>query len=520
MSAMPSPNATPTAHSHSFPPFDIMASAMNRERQICPICGAANTIEVNACAICGARLSGTRTALPEQESTPGGFYDFEMGEDDLMAVRLPGVRLMLAVLVLLMLAGVIAAVYGLRTYYTQKDGESGADLQVIPTETFTPDAMASLLALTPSATLAPSMTRPVPPPLPTITPTPTATPEPGPCIVTVGEGDTLSGLVYQCNYSSFNDDLIALIMELNDLPNVTSLQIGQQLQIPLPTPTLDPAILEAAAGPTLEGSVTLDPLVPTTELSLDDDLATKRVSVLPTLGPGLMYHTVVKDQTMYDLIAIYNIDVKLLSEINPEIDFPQCDFGMQFGGPNCSPIFYEGQQLRVPAPSSTPTIPPTPSGSETPTPTATPTINIPSSFAPKEGTVLDAASVVTFRWTTTGTLGLNEVYKITLENLERDEIFIGFTCDLAFDIPPDWQSPAEEFEEFEWSVSVADLQVASDAAETYAVRSAGLNLCQFSAPLNVEWDGTLQDVGSVRGVNLIGDRYPTTPRRFFWQGRG
>jgi hypothetical protein len=255
------------------------------------------------------------------------------------------------------------------------------------------------------------------------------------------------------------------------------------------------------------------------DLSAEDRIATRQVNFEPTLDPNLMYHTIVKDQTLFDLVAIYDVDVKLLSEINPEIEFPQCDFGERFGGPTCAVFFIEGQRLRVPAPTPTPTIQPTASGSETPTPTATATINVPAAFAPPDAASFDAATIVTLRWTTTGTLGQDEVYAVMVEGLETDQAFEAITCDLAFDIPANWRATEEGFHEYEWTVSV--VKVSNGDGESYTVRADGLAQCALSFVPSVDWMTSindLPDVGQINEVALGDARYQTQPRHFFWQG--
>ncbi|HLA42619.1 MAG TPA: LysM domain-containing protein, partial [Aggregatilineales bacterium] len=255
------------------------------------------------------------------------------------------------------------------------------------------------------------------------------------------------------------------------------------------------------------------------EISAEERIATLSVAITPTLDPNLQYHIIQQGETLYDLVAIYNIDVKLLSEINPEIDFPQCDFGERFGGPTCAVFFAEGQQVRVPAPTPTPTIPPTASGSETPTPTATATINVPAAFAPPDGASFDSASIVTLRWTTTGTLGRDEVYAVHVTSLETETRFTGITCDQSFDLPPQWQPDSSGFTDFEWHITVNTVSPFGSLDDQFALRRAGYLLCEISYELPVEWDALL-DVGIVSGILLADERYPTRPRYFSWQGTG
>jgi len=481
-------------------------------KQICPTCGAANPNKEATCAICGARLSRTTSPARALNGAPAsGSYEFALGEDDLMADHIPGVRwMMVGLLVLGMLLGV-----GLLWGVLRLSGADELLIQPVPTDTpsatTTPDFTASLLALTPTITLTPSLTRTPPPPLPTVTPTITLVPTEGPCEFAVAEGEGLYDLALKCGHRDYS--VIPAIVELNKLTCDSCLQIGQIIQVPRPTATIDPAAIENPASGALD--VDSAEFAAAGTVSADDIIAARQVALEPTLDPNLQYHYVEQGQTLWDVIAVYNIDVKLLSEINPEIEFPQCDFGERFGGPTCAVFFSEGQRLRVPAPTPTPTIPPTASGSETPTPSPTATINVPAVFAPREGANFDAASIVTLRWTTTGTLDRDEVYAVRVKNIDTNEEYIGITCDLAFDLPKEWQSRENIFQQYEWYVTVNTLTPFATSEETvYTVR--GYDLCTFSYDLPIEWQGA---VGWLRGATLANERYPTAKRRFFWQGR-
>jgi LysM repeat protein len=497
---------------------------MASKRQACPICGAENPLEERVCAICGARLTGqpihpSAVSTPESsgQSPHTSFYNFSMGEDDLMA---PGVSGVLILGIVLILLGVVLAggIYWGMQRLSKDERRNHAEVAAFSTPTPSPNITLTLLGLTPHPTSSPTLTRTPPPPLPTVTPPPSDTPTPGPCEVQVKEGDTLYGLALQCGHRDYA--VVGEIVALNNLVSDTAIQIGQIIQIPRPTPTIDLTLIAnpAAALATSSGEDGGQAV----DISAEEVIAAGQTAIVPTLDPNLQYHTVQAGQTLYDIVAIYNIDVKLLSEINPEIEFPQCDFGVRFGGPTCAVVFYEGQQIRVPAPTPTPTIPPTASGSETPTPSPTATINVPTAFTPQDGESFDASRMVTLRWTTTGTLGLNQVYGVYVKRLLTGEVFRGITCDLSFDLPPSWQANSSDFVEYEWYIAVADLSPFGMPEDVFSVRASGYELCQFAFDLPVEWEvtpGGLPDVGQLREVRLGDERFPTTPRRFVWQGR-
>jgi hypothetical protein len=117
---------------------------------------------------------------------------------------------------------------------------------------------------------------------------------------------------------------------------------------------------------------------------------------------------------------------------------------------------YEGQRIRVPAPTSTPTLSPTPSGSETPTPTPTPTFNAPNAKSPGNRALFQRREIVTLRWTASGTLGPDQVYRIEVEDVTSGVRYVADTIEQLFIIPDAWQGQDGQRHEFSWSVSVID----------------------------------------------------------------
>jgi hypothetical protein len=197
-----------------------------------------------------------------------------------------------------------------------------------------------------------------------------------------------------------------------------------------------------------------------------------------TLPASVQWHTVVRDENVITIGVQYGANVRILSELNPEVAFSQCDFGLQFGGPNCTVLLYEGQQIRVPAPTATPFLSPTPNGSETPTPTATATFNAPGAISPGDRAFFSSGELVTLRWTASGTLAADEAYLVRVENLTTDETFTATTTELSWVVPDDWHRRDAARQDFRWTVSLVTL----------------------GQPDN--------------------PRYTTEPRQFTWLGRG
>ncbi len=441
----------------------------------CPNCGRTNEPAANFCAICGTPLKGKPRSVFQQTSNlkAPGRYDSSEGEDDLMVQGIWGTpaTLGLVIFLCLLLSGALA--YGAYQFIgslDDGDSASGSNPTVASNDMFVTSTVAGGLSPAPP-TAFPTNTRPAPPLFPTVTnlpPSDTPTATPGPCIETAGTGDSVYAMAIRCGHRDLG--IVDLIVEQNlGLECAECLREGQVLEIPWPTPT--------PGGPAEGSGETNDQGTPVSALGTEDPLAT--LFVEPTLRSDLTWHTIQQDQNLIVVAQIYNTDAKVLSDLNPEIDFLQCDFGERYGGENCSVMFFIGQKVRVPAPTPIATIPPTPSGSETPTPTPTATFNVPNLYLPDDDSSFDKNSLITLRWTASGTLASNEVYLITMRNLDADRTFQDTTLELSFVVPSDWQPSGDKIQEFEWLISIATLE----------------------------------------GNQVTSTRQQTTPRRFKWQGQ-
>jgi len=113
-----------------------------------------------------------------------------------------------------------------------------------------------------------------------------------------------------------------VVVELNELDSPESLQIGQVLEIPWPTPTVDPNLIP-----------TLDTAAEDTAANLDDpnatlapvDIALRNSAAIATetLQPGVDYHRVVAGDSIVSIAFQYGANVEILSQLNPEITFSQ-----------------------------------------------------------------------------------------------------------------------------------------------------------------------------------------------------
>lgn len=395
-----------------------------------------------------------QTETKNKTTTPPG-YDFHHGEADLWEKDLWQIgRRYTAGLVTFLLVLMIG---GLTVALAPALLNNLPEMLFSAGEPHTPTSRPPTLALPTVTPAPPTMT-----PTDTATPTPTATPTftPEPCIQTVQAGEGLYAVASRCGHLSF--DVLDLIVELNDLADVNAAQPGQTLIIPWPTETPDPAA--APAEPPTEdneaGTSNGDTASDDTEVSqvsaFDQDFDPLFIPTA-TLRPGIQFHQVQPDENIIIIASIYGADIEILSQLNPEITFSQCDFGQQFGGPRCTVTLQQGQLVRVPAPTATPTLPPTASGSETPTPTATATFNAPSAQSPSDRALFLRDELITLRWIPSGTLGEGQTYAVRVEDLTAGIVYTAQTDDIAFVLPVEWQGTDGQRHEYSWTVSVTDI---------------------------------------------------------------
>lgn len=427
----------------------------------CPICNTPNQKINTACINCGAIIPISQA--PDFNQTKQHInYTNRYGETDLFEAtprrRQKNFNLTTFIIILVITLTAIILI-------TQPNATPTITTTEL-TGSANPNSL-NFITNTHQPTLALATTTPGPP-TSSHTPTPTASPTQGPCTQQVQAGDSLIALAARCGHQSL--DVIQVILELNDLTDPNQIQIGQTLQIPWPTATPSQELIEDA---TLDNNSD-------SQMTATPDQSTRSSRLNPpteTLQPGVTWHRITKDESIITIAIQYGATLRILSELNPEVAFSQCDFGLGSGGPNCIVQIFEGQLIRVPAPTPTPTIQPTLSGSETPAPTATPTFNAPSALSPQPGALFSPDVIVTLRWTTTGTLSENQSYRVTVQNRVTGEIHTATTRELSFIIPALWQPQTNERQEYTWTIAVVD--------------SADQNKPQFE----------------------------TEPRQFIWQGR-
>ncbi len=427
---------------------------MAQQYKICPICDTPSHRKATICSSCGATLAGIELLGEDTNSPASKFeYDHRYGETDLSesALRWKGGAYLLGAILTIVTLACAAVVFwlGSQLSFGTASSANPATFTPVPTRN---DAVTAVVTNTPRSTLYLPTVTPAPPTA-TYTETPSETPTPAPCIQQVQEGDDLFALVFRCGHRHY-EDIINQVVEFNGLTDPSRIQIGQVLEIPWPTPTPDPNLaFTDEAGGTGEASLGAEA---GDGLLIETGAPPAGLSATPTetLQPGVMWHRVLKDENVIVIAYQYGVNVEVLSQLNPEIPFSQCDFSLDTGGAACTVLLIEGQLIRVPAPTPTPTLSPTPSGSETPTPTATPTFNSPSALNPENRVSFRRDELVTLRWVATGTLAPGQAYRVEVTNQTTGSYFTANTQELFFIIPEGWQGQDSQTHEYRWMVSV------------------------------------------------------------------
>ena len=429
--------------------------------KVCPICQAQNPGSALVCATCGSSIADAAVWRAEDYQKPRMDYDFRYGEDDLSEATVyeRGRLLSLASgAILLVVCGILATALLL-----QRTGQEAT--AVIPATSAATRSRPLLPTVTPGIPTATFTTSPTETLVPSITPTPR------PCIRRVSAGDSLISIVSGCGHR--NLDILPTVVAINGIVDETRILIGQEIVVPWPSPTSDPL---ATLAPTIESAALSDDDASADEfalLSFDPFAPTPTATLLP----GLMWHRVAAGENMIVIAVQYHTNAKVLSDLNPEIEFALCEFGEVYGGPECIVELSVGQTMRVPAPTPTLTPWPTPSGSETPTPVPSATENTPHILSPPNQAFFGPQDQITLRWIATGALAQDEVFRIAVSDIATGETNTADTRDLLFIIPPQWQAQDDQRHTYLWQVSIVNVDSGdiSQATETRTLvwRGAG-----------------------------------------------
>ncbi len=421
--------------------------------KVCPICGTRTHSNATVCPTCGTSLADVKASNGTTRGTSQPQYEDQFGETDLLesGVRSRGETLLFAGLLIGVFAVcAILILLPIAAFTSQAEASSNETATVIAIQTMgiPPTALTTGPVILATNTPRPTLS------LPTVTPAPpTATPIPteGPCEVQVQAGADLISLAYSCGHRSM--DVLPLILEMNDLASAESLQAGQTLLIP--RPTIEGALQEQVATTESDTGDT-SALLSQSVASAPEATLTPTLYPSATLLPGVMWHVVEPNDNMIAIMYEYHTSAEVLSQLNPEVAFSQCDFQYDTGGESCTVFLQPGQMFRVPAPTPTATLSPTLSGSETATPTITPTYNAPNALTPNNRAVFQRDEIVTLRWQSTGTLAPDEVYRVNAADLSSGASYTADTTELYFIVPQNWQGTDERRHEYEWTISVVN----------------------------------------------------------------
>jgi hypothetical protein len=437
--------------------------------KICPICNSPNHQSASLCNTCGASLISISPDTSQERLTPNNQnYNQLQGETDLLEGNLKwrGGTYVLGGIGVLMIVTCIATTLMVGAHILNNtDILRNTQNTEITTATLisTGNTNSLFISNTPQPTLfLATVTQGIPTGTPS--PSPSIIPTQVPCSQIVQPGDDLISIIYRCGHRNF-DVILNVVVELNKLQDASRIQEGQTIVVPWPTPTVDPNIVPTAS-PTNTDNTTLDS-------NLDTSVASVMgvpLSPTETLQPNVIWHTVQKDENIIMIAIESGASLRVLSELNPEIPFSQCDFGLGSGGENCTVFLYEGQQIRIPAPTPTPTIQPSASGSETPTPTATATFNAPTALSPSNRAFFGKNDLVTLRWVATGTLGTDQSYLVHIEDQTVNKTYTGTTRDLFFIIPDDWHGKENTRHDYIWTISVIYTERPDQPSYTTEVR--------------------------------------------------
>ncbi len=430
---------------------------MSQAYKICPICDTPNHRNAALCSTCGTTLVNVPVVNRDATAESSGSDYAELhGETDLLEgnLRWRGGTYVIGGLVTIVLVACIATLIfaGSRLFSAVLPATAVQPTVSAGTLTATSDALGGVMVTNTQRPTLQLATITLGPPTPTYTETPTITPTQGPCIQQVLPNDSLIAIIARCGHRDYKD-LMQTVLDLNNLTDANQIQEGKSIEVPWPTATVDPNALPTATATGAESSSLQDgTLIASGDITRD--AAGIRVRATVTLQAGVTWHTVSGEENIITIAVEYGATLRILSELNPEIAFSQCDFGIGSGGPGCTVLLYPGQEVRVPEPTVTPTIQPTASGSETPTPTATPTYNIPTALSPSDNAFFNKDDLVTLRWLGTGALNTDEAYLVTVEDLTTHQAYTAMTQALLFILPADWQSQKNDRHDYTWTIGV------------------------------------------------------------------
>lgn len=294
--------------------------------------------------------------------------------------------------------------------------------QPTATESGTPEARPTRTAPPPPILETPTPSPTPGPPTETFTPTPTL----GPIEHTMRQNETLGYIIQLYGYTDLS--VIDQIVAMNpNIPNADRLPgEGAVILIPRPTATATPEGWTPSPTP----------------LNALDTLPQETTITEHTVRPG---------ETIVGIAGQYETTLAILDQLNPELQFFNCDFTNRSGGPDCNVPLSVDQVVKVPAPTPTPTLSPTPSGDETATPT--PTYTAPMLVFPPEGAIAQGGTI-NLQWLSIGQLSPEQYYLVEVEDTTSGATFARITRDTSYRIGAEIAPTDDQTHAMRWRIRV------------------------------------------------------------------
>ena len=353
-----------------------------KNTRVCPLCEANVGSAATKCLVCGAELPEDSDIDKNRLS---GMSSLESGhtvaQPDRASIRIP-LPAAVAAVTLMVLGGLALMLVS-----------SGNNPFLEPTATITPSA-------TPVPTFTPEPTK-----KPTTLPTSTALP---PLVHNVLEGDTciLIAVTYDVSVQS--------VLQLNGFTQACPLLVGQEVMVPVSTPTPAPTI-----------TATMMPLALT--------------------QAARPIHIVSAGESLSSIAAYFGIGFKAMAEVNGKLP---PDYAISIG-----------ESLTIPLDMPLPTAGPTP------TETSLPPYPAPSLLNPPDGQAISyVEQTVSLQWTSIVNLRENEVYLVIVEDVtsNKPKLIKDTTISTRYLVDVDMKPVEAVPHVFKWSVVTARQTGVSD----------------------------------------------------------
>lgn len=113
---------------------------------------------------------------------------------------------------------------------------------------------------------------------------------------------------------------------MNSLTDANQIQEGKSIEVPWPTSTVDPNAAPTTTPTGVQSSSVVDGTA-VADFGVVRDASGLRVRATETLQPGVTWHIVSGEENIITIAVEYGATLRIF-ELNPEIAFSQCDFGI------------------------------------------------------------------------------------------------------------------------------------------------------------------------------------------------